>query len=122
MEEINKKGFTKKNLKKLFSFSKGDAWGVMFIILLLISAWGYIEDTKACRNTLSDPYYQKCALYTNAARTAEALREKYPNVQVNCDPEIGRCEISGVVGMPGMPTREDIDALNISAIIYNISE
>jgi len=122
MEEINKRGLTKKNLKRLFSFGKEDIFWAVFIILLLVAVYAYMDDTRLCRETLSDPYYQKCALYARAEKTAEALRAEYPGVQVICYPETGQCEISGVARMPGMPTKEDLDALNISGMIINISE
>jgi len=122
MEEINKKGFTKENLKKLFSFDKDDVVWIFFMILLFLAVYGYIHDTKACRETLSNPDYQKCALYVRTTQLAKSLKEKYPGVTVSCYPETGRCEVSGVARMPGMPTKEDIEALNLSEIIFNISE
>ena len=126
MEEINKRGFTKKNLKRLFSFGKDDIlWlkkSLIFIILFLVIVYAYSEDTKDCRRTLADPDFQECSLYTRAVKTAEILREQYPGAMVNCYPELGKCEVSGVRDLPGMPTKEDLDALNISGIIFNNSE
>ena len=120
MEELNKRGFTRENFKKLISFGKEDTFWIIFIVLLLVGVYAYKEDTRLCRETLKDPGYQECALYMRAEKTAELLREKYPGITILCDPKAKRCEMSGIrTPMPGMPTQEEIDALNMTLTINN---
>jgi len=95
----NKRGFTKQNIKKLFSIDKGDLFWIVFFICLFAIAFAYKAETETCRRMAENDCYGKCLMEQGIDEIIAGLKEKYgDDVQVKCYPELGTCELFGVAG------------------------
>lgn len=91
MEEQNKKGFTKQNVKKLFSFGWDDLIWTFFFILLFLSIWAYKVDIKKCQELIGDRCIRSCLL----EKYIGDFRQKNPTKHITCDIETMKCTVSG---------------------------
>lgn len=115
MEEIEKRGPTKDNLKRLFSFDKRDIIWLFFFLFLFLGVWGYTKDMESCRSVVLNPDFQECMMHVRIEAIAGQLEEIYPNSQVNCDPRTGQCLVSGVPNLGGIP--DFMEGLNLTIIL-----
>ena len=82
------KGFTKKNLKKLFSFDKGDILWLIFFALLFFLIWGYYQDKAIMQDFLNNPgdwcldYWQQMAAIQNQ-KQASPIRGNFSAFFIN---------------------------------------
>lgn len=84
--------------KKLFSWEgwkKEIPWIIGFAVLLLL-AWGYHQETSACKAMVKSDCFQDCQFQEGV----KELQRLYPDLMIRCNETTRTCEFNGVKDLP----------------------